>query len=424
MASSYEGALTLSIAMRVSPEPGAVTLLRRYNTALNYAINKILSLNLKTIKDVHRELYKELREWFGLPSRIALDCYRDAIANAKAWRRNPHRGRRPRVKKLSMLLHHGSGYRIEDGYVEIIGGIKLRIIGWDRRYDQYENREERLVYREERMILWISKRIPKPKQYKPRDVIAVDINERKIVYGDDEINKDIDTAVDRAYRWKILAENLQRKYSALRYPAWRRRKAILNRIRSYHRKARNILEDWARKTSLKIVRFAKRLGYAVAREDLTGLINSLRKIRNKDHRTKLIIMGYARLGRWIDWQAEKQGVPLAIVNPNGTSSECPQCDSRLEENGYRRLRCPRCSFEADRDIVGKLNIRRRALKILGISGGVLAPLTAPQMTDVNPNRWGEPMNRPQRGGGTPALSRRGGGQRSEGGFHKRYSSED
>jgi hypothetical protein len=55
-------------------------------------------------------------------------------------------------------------------------------------------------------------------------------------------------------------------------------KAILNRIRSYHRKARNILEDWARKTSLRIVRLAKKLGYAVAREDLTGLIESLRDL--------------------------------------------------------------------------------------------------------------------------------------------------
>jgi putative transposase len=99
---------------------------------------------------------------------------------------------------------------------------------------------------------------------------------------------------------------------------------ILNRIRSYHRKARDILEDWARKTSLEIVMMAKRLGYAVAREDLTGLINILRRIENKDHRKKLIIMGYKRLGRWIDWQAEKHGVPLAIVNPNGTSSECPK----------------------------------------------------------------------------------------------------
>ena len=45
------------------------------------------------------------------PSRIAIDCYRDALANAKAWRRNPHKGKRPRVKKLSMLIHQGSVYR-------------------------------------------------------------------------------------------------------------------------------------------------------------------------------------------------------------------------------------------------------------------------------------------------------------------------
>ena len=39
------------------------------------------------------------------------------------------RKRRPRVRKLSMLLHSGSGYRVKEGYVEIIGGIKLKIIG-------------------------------------------------------------------------------------------------------------------------------------------------------------------------------------------------------------------------------------------------------------------------------------------------------
>jgi len=126
------------------------------------------------------------------------------------------------AKKLSMLLHPGSGYRVKEGYIEIIGG--------DRRYDCYENGEARLVYRGDKMMLWISKRIPKPKPYKPRDAIAVDINERKVVYGDDKINKEIDTGIDRAHRWKKLAENLQKKYSSTRYPAWRRRKAILNRI--------------------------------------------------------------------------------------------------------------------------------------------------------------------------------------------------
>jgi transposase len=87
----------------------------------------------------------------------------------------------------------------------------------------------------------------------------------------------------------------------------------------------------------------------------------------------------------------KHGAPLAVVDPRETSLECPQCESKLEENGYRVLKCPRCGFEADRDIVGKLNIRKKALKILGIKidlGGALAPLLAPQMTNVNTNRWG------------------------------------
>jgi hypothetical protein len=47
---------------------------------------------------LYRELYRELREWLGLPSRVAVDCYRDALANTKAWRNNPKKGRRPRVR--------------------------------------------------------------------------------------------------------------------------------------------------------------------------------------------------------------------------------------------------------------------------------------------------------------------------------------
>jgi len=95
---------------------GAIELLRRYNTALNYAINRILSLDLRSVGRVHSVLYRELREWFGLPLRTAVDYYRDALANANAWRNNPGRSRRPRVRKLSMLLHPGSGYKVKGQY--------------------------------------------------------------------------------------------------------------------------------------------------------------------------------------------------------------------------------------------------------------------------------------------------------------------
>ena len=56
MPAGGEGLLTLSIAMRVSPEPAGIELLRRYNVALNYAINRILSLGLRSIERVHKAL--------------------------------------------------------------------------------------------------------------------------------------------------------------------------------------------------------------------------------------------------------------------------------------------------------------------------------------------------------------------------------
>jgi IS605 OrfB family transposase len=134
------------------------------------------------------------------------------------------------------------------------------------------------------------------------------------------------------------------------------------------------------------VSLAKQGQLAVAREDLTGLVESLRRLP-KGHRTALITLGYRRLGYWIDWQAEKNGVPILVVEPAGTSSTCPRCGSELVEVGHRMLRCPRCGLEADRDTIAILNIERRALSKMG---GSLATPTAPQMTDVNPNGWGEP----------------------------------
>ena len=45
-------------------------------------------------------------------------------------------------------------------------------------------------------------------------------------------------------------------------------------------------------------------------------------------------------------KAEKQGVTVAVIEPNGTSSICPGCGSKLRENGYRVLKCRNCGFEA------------------------------------------------------------------------------
>jgi IS605 OrfB family transposase len=243
------------------------------------------------------------------------------------------------------------------------------------------------VFRDGKFTLYVYKCVPRPAKYAPKGVLAVDVNEKQIVVGNSSVEVRVETPIERALRYRRLAERLQEKYSSSRYNAWLRRSGIRRRVRHFHRKARNIIEDWARKTAHIIVSLAKQGQLAVAREDLTGLVESLRRLP-KGHRTALIALGYRRLAFWIDWQAEKGGVPLFVVDPAGTSSICPRCGSELVEVGHRRLRCPRCGLEADRDTIAVLNIERRALNQME---GALTPLTAPQMTDVNPNRWGEPL---------------------------------
>ena len=390
MSAGDEGELTLTVKMRVSPEPenqqAVLDLMRRYRDALNYSVRAIIASRALSLSKAHRLLYSDLRERYGLPSVIAHDCYREAIAIAKSWLRNPRKGNKPTVKSLRMWLTHELGYRVKGNYVELAGGYRLRIIGYDRRYDDFPSREARLVFRDGRFDLYVTKRAPRPAKYAPKGVLAIDVNERQIVVGNSSVEQRMETPVERALRYRRLAERLQRKYSSPKYNAWRRRGGVRRRIRHFHRKARDIIEDWARRTAHIIVSLARQGQLAVAREDLTGLVESLRELP-KDHRTALIMLGYRRLAFWIDWQAEKGGVPLFVVDPADTSSTCPRCGAKLVEVGYRRLRCPRCGLEADRDSIAVLNIKGRALSQMG---GSLATPTAPQVTDVSPNRWGEP----------------------------------
>jgi len=70
---------------------------------------------------------------------------------------------------------------------------------------------------------------------------------------------------------------------------------------------------------------------------------------------------------------------------------------------------PSCGFEAYRDVFGKLNIRKRALKTLGIKinpGGVLPP---PPNYRCSPEEIGGTNDLPVRGWKT-SPSGRGGGQ--------------
>jgi predicted transposase len=90
MSSGNEGLLTLTIKMRVSPEPSQcqelVGLMERYREVLNYAIRAVIENKTFSLGKPCKLLYTVLKERYDLPSKIAQDCYREAIAILHAVR--------------------------------------------------------------------------------------------------------------------------------------------------------------------------------------------------------------------------------------------------------------------------------------------------------------------------------------------------
>jgi putative transposase len=118
--------------MRVSPEPCSeqelINFMRRYREALNHAIKVVIENKALRLSKAHKLLYNVLKERYGLPSKVAQDCYREAIVIAESWLSNPNRGRIPRARTPRLWLTHRYSYRVRDSYVEILGALGSELL--------------------------------------------------------------------------------------------------------------------------------------------------------------------------------------------------------------------------------------------------------------------------------------------------------
>jgi len=362
-----KGTLLATINAKVEPAPELIELLRRYRDGLNLAIRWAVEEakakgRLPTLSEIYRAVYEPLKA-LGLPSKVANACYREALAIVRSYMANGAKGRTPIVRSLHMWLPK-KAYRVRDGYLYVTGGYKARVIGMEERYEEGRWREATLVYRDGDTYLHISVEVPKPTPIEPRGVVAVDVNERYVYYGNSQWVKKVETPVEKAVRLRALAEELMRKYSSTHHGVERKSRRLQERIRHFYKKARDGVEDWAKKTAKRIVEEARERQCAVAVEDLTGLIEAIRELP-KEHRTKIVALAYRRLLKWIKWQATKRGVVVVEVDPRGTSTTCPKCGAKMTEVRHRHMRCTVCGFEAGRDVVAILNIEKRARGKLG-----------------------------------------------------------
>ena len=356
---------TLSFAVRVAPDeatqvPVLLDTMRVWREAVRHVVDYVIRTQQTGLAKVHHALYRLLRERYGLPARLTINAIRQGIWIARGWLKNPKRGRRPVIQGLWMVLTPGQSYTFrshdEASILTLDGRRTYRLCyveRWHGRYKGWKPKEARLVLKDGRLWLKVVVEHEVPLM-KPEGTLGVDVNYTNITLSDGARLK-LD-AFKRAHGLKIEAECIQKKHRR----SWRYIRAVRNRIKALGARTRNIIRDACRKMGLEVVRHAYEARKAIVLEDLTGLKEARRKGRMaRTWRARLTLWAYRELQKWIEWKARLYGIPVFKVSPRGTSSTCPNCGSRLRSMSNRRLKCPVCGLEEDRDLIAAINLGMR-----------------------------------------------------------------
>jgi len=118
-------------------------------------------------------------------------------------------------------------------------------------------------------------------------------------------------------------------------------------------------KDVNHRISKTIVAEAKRTGRGIAREQLEGIRDRARF--RKPQRAALHSWSFHQLGSFIDYKAQRAGVPVVAVDPAYTSQRCSGCGHVHRKNRPNRdtFLCTRCGLSLPADLNAAINIAMR-----------------------------------------------------------------
>lgn len=195
-----------------------------------------------------------------------------------------------------------------------------------------------------------------------------DLNIAKIRKLEEKIVKlQRELARNRSRRKALAAKGLAPEYD--KHKPGRKDRKLKHRIAKLFRKIRNIRDDFNKKVAWVV---AHEYGNT-AMEDLRlknmtksargTAENPGRNVRQKSGLNRALLrVAPGNLRRAIEWAQAKEGGRVILVNPANTSRQCPHCGFTAKENRPSQavFKCQQCGYEENADVVGAINILRRA----------------------------------------------------------------
>ena len=239
--------------------------------------------------------------------------------------------------------------------------VKLKLVAPRGRVEKFRNwGNYELVVKYDGKGFWVSVYFKKAvKSVKLKTVMAIDLNFDNLTLAVFTLDgrlvrlKRCLEPLKKVLTHRIWIERIQKRYAK----SWRFVKGVRRAIEKHGERIRSISWDYAHKVGDIVAELALRYRSIVVLEELEGL----RENSNKGRRfnKKLTLWFYSRIQFCVEYEVKERGLRAVKVSPKGTSSKCPRCGSKLAEDSYRTLRCIKCNFIGDRDVVATVNLYKK-----------------------------------------------------------------
>jgi putative transposase len=303
--------------------------------------------------DLHKLVYYDVRERFGLSAQMTVRCiskvadaYKLDCKRIRSFRQQGAIAYDCRILRWKLDRQEVSIWTT-DGRQTIPYTLGER----QRELLQTQKGESDLALIGGAFYLLATCEVETPKPIETQEALGIDL-------GIVNIATDNDGQVHAGRR----VNGLRKRHARLRARLQRKgTKSAKRLLKKRKRKERRFAQDVNHVISKRIVEKAKGTGRAIALEDLTGIRErtTVRKGQRRQHHS----WTFHDLRQKIEYKASLVGIPVVLVDPRNTSRTCPVCGcvEKRNRSNQSTFSCVQCGFSGHADTIAAVNIARRAV---------------------------------------------------------------
>jgi IS605 OrfB family transposase len=301
---------------------------------------------------VHELTYYAAREQFGLAAQLAVRCIGKVVDAYKVDRKTKRL-----FKKLGAVPYDSRilNWRIPDNMVSIwlLGGRQeIDFVTGDHQLAllQYQQGESDLVYKKGAFYLFTTCDVPDEAPFDPEGWLGVDLGIANIAADSNGEMYSGSAVKNVRHRQRRLRRKLQKCQTD---SARRKLKKLAGQEQRFARHVNHTI-------SKRILAKVQGTGQGIALENLGGIRD--RVTVRKSQRATLHSWSFYQLRQFVDYKAQRYGVPVVYVDPRNTSRECSACGhiDKANRKTQATFSCTSCGHAAHADVNAAINIGRRA----------------------------------------------------------------